>query len=43
MRGLSIGSMEKTTSRKLARARLLERQQAVAAAEKRVSGPTLVT
>ena len=32
MRGLSIGSMEKTTSRKLARARLLGRQQAVAAA-----------
>lgn len=30
--GFSIGRMEKTTSRKLARARLLERQQAAAAA-----------
>jgi hypothetical protein len=30
--GLSIGRMEKTTSRKLARARLLERQQEAAAA-----------
>jgi hypothetical protein len=30
--GLSIGCMEKTTSRKLARARLLERQQAAAVA-----------